>query len=44
MAVEAALEHVVEIGIDAGMDIIDAGEFCVFHNATMSKAGGRADQ
>ena len=26
MAVEAALEHVVEIGIDAGMDIIDAGE------------------
>ena len=30
MAVEAALEHVVEIGIDAGMEIIDAGEFCVF--------------
>ena len=26
LALEAALEHVVEVGIDAGMDIIDAGQ------------------
>ena len=26
LALEAALEHVVEAGIDAGMDILDAGK------------------
>ncbi len=31
LALEAALEHVVEAGIDAGMDILDAGKHIPTH-------------
>jgi len=39
MAVEAALEHVVEVGIDAGMDMIDAGQLCYRCSCTISFFG-----